>query len=150
MSDDRLRRAVRLGGVAFLGFCLSAASLGNLPQPIAMAVLCGGLPGWLPIPFVAGAALGYGAMWSQMGMQSLVWLAAALPVSVLCGREKLVRRFLMLQSGLAGAIVAVDAPAFELVGVDGYNETAEGGDVVQAVENEITIALDAIINVSID
>ena len=50
----------------------------------------------------------------------------------------------------AGAIVAVDAPAFELVGVDGYNQTAEGGDVVQAVEDEITIALDAIINVSVD
>ena len=50
----------------------------------------------------------------------------------------------------AGAIVAVDAPAFELVGVDGYNQTADGGDVVQAVEDEITIALDAIINVSVD
>ena len=50
----------------------------------------------------------------------------------------------------AGAIVSVDAPAFELVGVDGYNQTAEGGDVVQAVEDEITIALDAIINVSVD
>lgn len=50
----------------------------------------------------------------------------------------------------AGAIVAVDAPAFELVGVDGYNQTAEGGDVAQAVEDEITIALDAIINVSVD
>ena len=50
----------------------------------------------------------------------------------------------------AAAIVAVDAPAFELVGVDGYNQTAEGGDVVQAVEDEITIALDAIINVSVD
>ena len=50
----------------------------------------------------------------------------------------------------AGAIVAVDAPAFELVDVDGYNQTADGGDVVQAVEDEITIALDAIINVSVD
>ena len=50
----------------------------------------------------------------------------------------------------AGAIVAVDAPAFELVGVDGYNQTADGGDVVQAVENEISIALEAIINVSVD
>ena len=50
----------------------------------------------------------------------------------------------------AGAIVAVDDPAFELVGVDGYNQTADGGDVVQAVENEISIALEAIINVSVD
>ena len=55
-----------------------------------------------------------------------------------------------LHSVKAGAIVAMDAPAFELVGVDGYNQTADGGDVVQAVEDEITIALDAIINVSVD
>lgn len=50
----------------------------------------------------------------------------------------------------AGAIIAVDAPAFELVGVDGYNQTADGGNVVQAVEDEISIALDAIVNVALD
>ncbi len=50
----------------------------------------------------------------------------------------------------AGAIVAVDAPAFELVGVDGYNETADASNVAKAVEDEIAIALDAIIRVSVD
>ena len=50
----------------------------------------------------------------------------------------------------AGAIIAADAPAFELVGVDGYNQTADGGNVAQAVEDEISIALDAVIRVSLD
>ena len=50
----------------------------------------------------------------------------------------------------AGAIIAADAPAFELVGVDGYNQTADGGDVTQAVEDEISIALDAVIRVPLD
>ena len=50
----------------------------------------------------------------------------------------------------AGAIIAVDAPAFELVGVEGYNETADAGNVAQAVEDEIAIALDAVIRVPLD
>lgn len=47
----------------------------------------------------------------------------------------------------AGGIIAVDAPAFELVGVDGYNQTAGLKSVGQAVEDEIRIALDAVIAV---
>ena len=50
----------------------------------------------------------------------------------------------------AGAILAVDAPAFELVGVDGYSQTADGADVAQAVENEIDIALDALVRIPLD
>ena len=46
----------------------------------------------------------------------------------------------------AGAILAVDAPAFELVGVDGYSQTADGADV----ENEIDIALDALVRIPLD
>lgn len=47
----------------------------------------------------------------------------------------------------AGAILAVDAPAFELVGVDGYSQTAGGANVAQAVEDGIDIALDALIQI---
>jgi len=47
----------------------------------------------------------------------------------------------------AGAILAADAPAFELVGVEGYEPNQDA--VIKAVNDEIRIALDAIINVSI-
>lgn len=50
----------------------------------------------------------------------------------------------------AGAILAVDAPAFELVGVDGYNQTSGEANVAQAVEDEIDIALDALVKVPLD
>ena len=50
----------------------------------------------------------------------------------------------------AGAVLAVDAPAFELVGVDGYSQTVDGADVAQAVENEIDIALDALVRIPLD
>ena len=114
LGDERVQLGLKVGGAAFLGLCLSAASLGNSPQPIAMAVLCAGLPGWLPIPFVFGAAAGCGLFWGNAGSQSLIWLAASLPVCVLSGREKLIRRFPLLQSALAGAIVAVCGVVFQL------------------------------------
>jgi uridine phosphorylase len=47
----------------------------------------------------------------------------------------------------AGAILAADAPAFELVGVEGYDPDTE--NVKQAVENQIKIALDAVVSIDI-
>ena len=114
LRDAQMKPLLQVGGVAILGFCLSGASLGNLPQPVAMAVLCSGLPGWLPLPFVVGAAAGYSYFWSHGASQCILWLAAALPVGVLSGRDKLVRRFPLLQSGLAGAIVALSGVAFQI------------------------------------
>ena len=48
----------------------------------------------------------------------------------------------------AGTILAADAKAFELVGVDNYKP--EEGLVHKAVEDEIKIALEAIVKVSLD
>ena len=50
----------------------------------------------------------------------------------------------------AGVILAVDAPAFELVGVEGYQQTAGRAEVAQAVEDEISVALDALIRVPLE
>ena len=48
----------------------------------------------------------------------------------------------------AGAILAADAPAFELVGVEGYQP--DEAMVARAVEQEIEIALNAVVAVDID
>lgn len=48
----------------------------------------------------------------------------------------------------AGAVLAADAPAFELVGVEGYQPDEEM--VAKAVEDEIEIALNAVIAVPIE
>lgn len=48
----------------------------------------------------------------------------------------------------AGAILAADAPAFELVGVEGYQPDEEM--VALAVEQEIETALDALTEISVD
>jgi hypothetical protein len=79
-----------------------------------MAALCAGLPGWMPVAYALGAALGYGIFWGSAAPQCLAWLAAALPVCLLSGRERLIRRFPMLQITLAGAIVAVTGVLFQI------------------------------------
>lgn len=114
LSEERWQPWLQYGGIFLLGLCLSAASLGNLPQPIAMAVLCAGLPGWLPVSYALGSVMGYGLFWGTAGSQCIVWVAAALPVCVLSLREELVRRVPLLQSMLAAAIVAICGVLFQL------------------------------------
>ena len=114
MDYDGVRLTMKLAAMFLLGLCLSAASLGNLCQPIAMAVLCAGLPGWLPIPYALGGAAGYWLFWGAAGSQGVIWMAAALPVCVLAGQDKLIRRIPLLQCMLATAIVAVCGVVFQI------------------------------------
>ena len=48
----------------------------------------------------------------------------------------------------AGAIIAADAPAFELVGVEGYDPDPEV--MRRAIDDQIQIALDAVTSVALD
>ncbi len=85
----QVRRLLSTAGCLLLGLILSAASLKNSPQPFPLALLCAGLPGWLPIPFALGSGLGYLFFWADAGMQGLLWVAAGLPVCVLLGSRQL-------------------------------------------------------------
>ena len=99
--------------VAFLmGLCLSAASLDHCLQPLPLAVLCAGLPGWLPLPFALGGSLGYGYFWGDAGLQGLVWIVAGLPVCMGLGQR--LRKLRPLLAALAGLIVAVSGLIFQL------------------------------------
>lgn len=111
LSDPWVRVPLELAGSFLGGFCLSAASLGNLPQPLCLAVLCAGLPGWLPLPFAIGGSLGYWYFWAEAGLQGLVWIAAGLPVCVILG--VLGRKIPLLPSGLAAMVVAVCGVVFQ-------------------------------------
>lgn len=112
LNDDRLRLPLYMVGSFFGGFCLSAASLGNLPQPLCLAVLCAGLAGWLPLPFALGGSLGYWTFWGRAGLQGLIWIAAGLPVCVILGQR--VRKIPPLLAGLAGLTVAVSGVVFQV------------------------------------
>lgn len=112
LSDPRVRQPVELLAAFLAGLCLSAASLGNQLQPFSMAVLCAGLPGWLPLPFALGAGLGYWGFWGRAGLQGLVWLAAGLPVCMGLGQRA--QKLRPLLAALAGLIVAVSGLVFQL------------------------------------
>ncbi len=112
MADPRVRQPVELLAAFLAGLCLSAASLDNCSQPICLAVLCAGLPGWLPLPFALGGCLGYWSFWGDAGLQGLVWIAAGLPVCVGLGQRA--RKLPPLLAALAGLIVAVSGLVFQL------------------------------------
>lgn len=112
LADDRVGLPLRMVGSFLAGFCLSAASLGNLPQPLCLAVLCAGLPGWLPLPFALGGSLGYWVFWGRAGLQGLIWIAAGLPVCVIVGQRA--RKIPPLLAGLAGLTVAVSGVVFQV------------------------------------
>ena len=101
-----------LGGLA--GFCLSAASLGGRMLPLCLAVLCAGLPGWMPLAFAGGGALGYWMFWGRAGLQALFYLAAGLPVCLLVTKTKLGRTMPLLQPAASCLIVAASGVIFQL------------------------------------
>lgn len=110
-ATPAVRRYLELGAGFLGGFCLSAASLGGGAQPFALAVLCAGLPGWLPMAFALGGGLGYWWFWGQAGLQGLVWLAIGLPVCLTSADEPGQE---LLAPGLAALIVAAGGLVFQL------------------------------------
>ncbi len=112
LADSRVQLPMYMAGSFLAGVCLSAASLGNLPQPFCLAVLCAGLSGWLPLTFSLGGCLGYWAFWGRAGLQGLIWIAAGLPVCIALGQRT--HKIPPLLSGLAGLIVAVSGVVFQV------------------------------------
>ena len=64
--DPRIHRAAKALGCALAGFLLSAASLANFCQPLALGALCA-LSGWPALLLAAGGMGGYLLFWSAAG-----------------------------------------------------------------------------------
>lgn len=85
-----LNPKIRTGGVVLLcggsGFLLSAASLGNYPQPLAMGLILA-MSGWHAAAMSLGAMLGYWVFWGIAGLQGLVWSASGGLLALLLARH---------------------------------------------------------------
>lgn len=85
-----LNPKIRTGGVVLLcsgsGFLLSAASLGNYPQPLAMGLILA-MSGWHAVVMSLGAMLGYWVFWGIAGLQGLVWSASGGLLALLLARH---------------------------------------------------------------
>ena len=114
-SDPKLRTAAK--GTIFLlcGLLLSAASLGNSPQPLPLGVLCAGIAGWPSLLVAMGSALGYYLFWGAAGTQGIVWTGAGLVICLALGGRKLTKHMPLLMPALAGLSVAASGLMFQLL-----------------------------------
>lgn len=110
--DPRAHILVRTVLHTLAGFCLSAASLNNgaMPLPLGMVLSCSGLPALLT---ALGGCLGYWVFWGTAGYQGMVWLAAALPVTLLLNDRRISRDAPLLLPASGALIVAAAGVLFQ-------------------------------------
>lgn len=117
MLDSRIHTLVQGGAYILSGFLLSAASLGQFSQPLALGLLCA-LSGWSAVLMAVGAVAGYGFFWTAAGSQGAVWIAMGLGVVLLLGQKHIVKESALLLPALASLLVAASGLAFQLLLAD--------------------------------
>ncbi len=100
--SDRVHEILRVGWHLLSGFCLSAASLGNFPLPLAMGLTCA-LSGGGAFLTGLGGSLGYWFFWRST--QGILWTGLGLTASLILGRLR--RETPLLLPAAAGLTVAV-------------------------------------------
>ena len=95
------------------GFLLSAASLAQQCQPLAMGLLCA-FTGWQALVLALGAGAGYLLFWGTAGYQGLLWLGLALPVALILGRRQIVHESVFLMSAIGALIVSASGLFFQI------------------------------------
>ena len=116
-KDQRIRKIGRLLAWGGTGFCLSAASLGHSPQPIAMGCISA-VTGWRALVMALGGALGYRFFWGFAGSQGLVWAISAGATALIFGKLRLSREIPLLIPALCALWVALTGLGFQLAGFD--------------------------------
>ena len=114
ITDPRSHAPVQAAAYAAVGFFLSAASLGNFPQPLTLGLLCA-LTGWPAVLLAAGGVAGYLTFWGSAGAQGALWLAAGLIAAIAFGSRTGVRQLPLLMCAVSGLIVALSGLAFQLL-----------------------------------
>lgn len=114
-ADPRLRTAAKGAGYVLWGLLLSAASLGNCPQPLVLAVLAAGISGWPSLLVAAGGLWGYWLFWGAAGMEGMVWTGAGLVICLAFGGRRLIRQMPLLLAALAALSVAAGGLCFQLL-----------------------------------
>ncbi len=111
--DPRLRETGQFLLYGLSGFLLSAASLLNSPQPIAMGLICAA-PGWTSAVMALGAMAGYPAFWGMAGGQGILWAALGAALSLMLGTRQEVRDHPLTIPALAGVFTALSGLAFQV------------------------------------
>ena len=114
VRDNRVRMGMKLALLFFGGFFFSAASLREVPQPLAMGLVCA-LPGWKGVVIALGSIAGYPAFWGREGFPGLLWVFSGLLLAYLPGEES---RKPALRCALGAFLVSAAGLGFQLLGQD--------------------------------
>jgi len=112
--SPKVRTAAVVLGCSGSGLVLSAVGLGNLPQPVAMGLLCSA-SGWRALLMALGAMAGYPTFWGMAGNQGIVWAAAGGLLAILVNRRPESRDQPLMLPVIAGMLTVVTDLAFRLI-----------------------------------
>ena len=96
------------------GFLLSAASLGNAPQPFALGLIVA-VTGWRAVLMALGAMAGYPTFWGEAGLQGIVWSAAGGLLALLLGKRVESREQPLMIPAIASLFTAVTGLSFQIL-----------------------------------
>ena len=113
-GDARWMGTIQGAAYFSIGFLLSAASLGNLPQTFCLGLLCAAPAGWSLLFLAAGSGVGYIVFWGSSGFQGLAWVACGLMTAGLLGGRRINWRVPLLLPSLASLIAAGTGLAFQM------------------------------------
>lgn len=113
LLDPRLHAIAQSAGYVLSGFALSAASLGNRFQPIALGLLCAS-SGWPSVLLAVGSLIGYPVFWGNAGAQGVMWIMLGVVAATALGGRQLLRDTPLIMPALAGALVAASGLVFQM------------------------------------
>lgn len=110
--DPRLQLWAKRTAQLLSGFVLGAASLGNRPQPLALALVMS-TGGASAVMTALGAALGYLLFWGRAGYGAIFWLVPGLLCAMILGSKKTIP---LLLPSLGALIVSATGLGLQLTG----------------------------------
>jgi len=114
MLDPKIRALTAVAAYGGSGFVLSAAALGEQPQPLAAGLICSAT-GWRALVISLGAMTGYRFFWGLQGNPGLVWSAAVGLLALLLGKRQETRDQPLMLSALSSFLVTATMLAFWLL-----------------------------------
>lgn len=107
-----VRRVLGMTALGLAGFLSSAASLRDVPLPLAMGLVCA-FPGWQGVILALGSCLGYPIFWGVRGFPGIGWAAGGLLLGLLPKHTALncaIAGFWVSLLGLVSQLLGQDTP----------------------------------------